>query len=160
MLGLPALSLGEDQAPGVSGLWNDDVLLVLNPQEKGSLCQRCLAFSWPGLWLCRMHWAKGATVSWWGWGSVCTRSPGCSSMSTPMAVPGEVAWPWKCRRAGSEQRGLCLFLPRSRWRAGFFSVLTQQVWETLAHHPEDRAGRSPGDLRWPLPGGGVAAGPC
>lgn len=66
MLGLPTLSPGEDQAPGVSGLWDDDVLLVLNPQEKGSLGRWCLAFSWPGLWLCHMHWAEGATVSWWG----------------------------------------------------------------------------------------------
>lgn len=31
MLGLPALPPGEDQAPGVSGLWDDYVLLVLNP---------------------------------------------------------------------------------------------------------------------------------
>lgn len=54
MLGLPALCLGEDQAPGVSGLWDDDVMLVLNPQERGSLCRWCLAFSRPGLWWCRM----------------------------------------------------------------------------------------------------------
>lgn len=60
-----------------------------------------------------------------GWGSVCTQSPGCAATSTHMAMPGEVAWPWKCRRAGSEQRGLCPVLPCSHWRAGFFSVLTQ-----------------------------------